>query len=260
VVVFAALAVLSALKVGQVLENHGLDFWYRLRPYAAPPKEILVVGIDEPSFQELKTAWPWPRHYHAQLIHKLKAAGARLIVFDVLFAEPSSPKEDRLLAEAIRKAGNVILATTVEFSETPKAAREIIVQPYEPFRQAARGLGLALVTPDVDGIVRRFHCYRGNGDTTLPQAVVRAYSPNLKIPPHLCGLINFTGPPGHLDTMSYSQVLEGLAPHLAERVRGKIVLIGRIVGAAPTPIADSFYTPFLPAPGTSCPGWKFTGR
>jgi adenylate cyclase len=239
---------MSPLQVGQTLENHALDLCYRLRPYSPPPPEILIVGIDEHSFQELKTAWPWPRSYHAKIIRKLKAAGARLIVFDVLFAEPNNPEDDQLFAQAIKEAGNVILATTMEFSESAQVARQILVQPFEPFRQAALGLGLTLVTPDGDGIVRRFRCHLGN-EETLPEAVVRAYQPHSAIPPHLCNLINFTGPPGHINTVSYSRVLEGPDPYLAELIRGKIILIGRIVGAAPTPIADAFYTPFFAGTG-----------
>jgi adenylate cyclase len=247
-VVFAVLAAMSALQIGQVLENQALDFCYRVRPSSLPPSDIVIVGIDEHSFQDLKKAWPWPRSYHAKIIRNLKAAGARLIVFDVLFAEPSTAEDDQAFADAMREAGNVILATTIESSESAQVVRQILVQPYTLFRQAARGMGLTLVTPDSDGIVRRFHCRLGE-EETLPEVAVHTYLPSLKIPPHLCSLIHFTGPPGHLYTISYSRLLEGLDPSGAERLRGKIVLIGRIVGAAPTPIADAFYTPFFAGTG-----------
>jgi len=239
---------MSALQIGQVLENQALDFCYRLRPSSSPPSEIVIVGIDEYSFQDLKKAWPWPRSYHAKITRQLKAAGARLIVFDVLFAEPSNAEDDQVFAEAMREAGNVILATTIESSESAHVARQILVQPNSLFRQVALGMGLTLVTPDGDGIVRRFYCRLGE-EETLPEIVVHAYLPTFEIPPHFCSLIHFTGPPGHLYTISYSRVLEGLDPSLVERVRGKIVLIGRIVGAAPTPIADAFYTPFFAGTG-----------
>ena len=117
-IVFAVLAAMSAFQVGQVLENQALDFCYRLRPSSSPPPEIVIVGIDEHSFQDLKKAWPWPRSYHAKIIRHLKAAGARLIVFDVLFAEPSNAEDDQAFADAMREAGNVILATTIESSES----------------------------------------------------------------------------------------------------------------------------------------------
>ncbi len=242
--VFAGLAALDGLQIGQALENQALDLCYRLRPAAKPPKDIVIVGIDEQSFQELRRSWPWPRRFHADLIRQLKAAGARLIVFDVIFAEPSDPKDDQLFAEAIRNAGNVILSTTVEISETSRVRQQILVQPWEPFRQAARGIGLTVVTPDGDGRVRRFHLHPSEA-VTLPEVVVRNYRPDLTLPPKLSGLIHFTGPPGHIYTVSYSRVLEGPDASLAARLRGKIVLIGRILGAAPTAQADAFYTPFF---------------
>jgi adenylate cyclase len=242
--VFAGLALLVYLQVGQTLENHALDLCYRLRPYSPPPKELLIVAIDEHSFQELNKAWPWPRRYHAEVTRKLKAAGARLIVFDVLFAEPSNAEDDRVLAEAIRQAGNVILATSLEISESPQALRRILVEPFAPFRQAALGLGLTLVTPDADGIVRRFRCKLGDVET-IPEVVVRHHRPETVLPRRFCALIHYTGPTGHLHTVAYSRVLEEPAARLTPLVRGKIVLIGRIVGASPTPLADSFYTPFF---------------
>ena len=161
-----------------------------------------------------------------------------------MFAEPNNSEDDQLFTDAIREAGNVILATTVEFSESAQVASQIMVQPFAPFRQAALGLGLTLVTPDSDGIVRRFHCHLGDEDT-IPEIVARHYRPNLVVPPHLCGLIHFTGPPGHIKTISYSRLLEDSEPSLSAHIHGKIVLIGRIVGASPTPLADAFYTPFF---------------
>ena len=75
-----------------------------------PPDDIVIVAIDEPSFSEMRMQWPWPRSVHARLIDALVQAGARTIVLDLLFAEPSAAGEDRALEEAVRRAGNVILA------------------------------------------------------------------------------------------------------------------------------------------------------
>ena len=257
--VFAVLAVLSGFQVGQTLENQALDFGYRLRSNSQPPKNIVIVGIDEQSFQELRRAWPWPRRFHASLIRQLKAAGARLIVFDVIFAEPSNPEDDQLFAEAIREAGNVILAATIEVSETSRISQQILVQPCAAFRQAARGIGLTLVTPDGDGIVRRFYLHPSE-EVTLPEIVARNYLPEVSFPPNLSGLIHFTGPPGHIDTISFSRLLEAPEPSLAARLRGKIVLVGRILGASPTPQADAFYTPFFSSTGQLMSGVEIHGQ
>lgn len=257
--VFGGLAALNSLRLGQTLENQGLDLCYRLRPSPPSPSELLIVGIDEQSFQELRRAWPWPRRYHAELIRRLNAAGARFIVFDVIFAEPTTPEDDQVFAAAIGQAGNVILATTVEVSEDSRICRRILVQPFEPFRKAALKVGLTLVTPDLDGIVRRFHL-KVSEEKTLPEVVARTVRPQLALAPDLSGLINFTGPPGHLRTVSYGRLLEEPDPSLAASIREKIVLIGRILEVSPTPLADAFYTPFFANSGQLMSGVEIHGQ
>ena len=42
--------------------------------------------------------WKWPRNYYGFLVDYLKAAGARTIVFDVIFADPDI---DRLHAQTL---------------------------------------------------------------------------------------------------------------------------------------------------------------
>ena len=56
---------------------------------SAPNKSnypITVVGIDAESFAKLGLQWPWPRSLHAELLDRLAADGAAVVVFDVLFS------------------------------------------------------------------------------------------------------------------------------------------------------------------------------
>jgi adenylate cyclase len=141
---FAALmVVLSFLPFGQFLENQTLDLFYRLRPVSPPPADLLIVAIDEPSFQEVRRPWPWPRRLHADLVNRLKAAGARLIIFDVLFADAGNAEDDKLLAEAFRKAGSVILSMTFEVAQDPRFTRRILITPHKSFQESARSRGSA---------------------------------------------------------------------------------------------------------------------
>ncbi len=254
------MAALSFTNPGQNLENRVLDFCYTLRPVSPPPPEILIVGIDEPSFQELKKPWPWPRHLHAALIKKLSEAGARLIVFDVLFADPTTPEDDRALAEAMNKAGNVILARTIEKFESPRMYQQTLVEPLEAFCQAASGIALFVVTPDADGVVRRFRLSLGGLDT-MPAMVVRLLQPQDYIPPDLVGLINYAGPPGSIDTISYYQILEKNSLPIS-RIRNRIVLVGRIMASTidPRAHADNFYTPFVSGARQAMSGVELQGH
>ena len=64
--------------------------------------------------------WPWPRLIHATVIDYLAAAGAKVIAYDILFAERDIRKfmvgdtewtgdeSDAALVESTRKAGNVV--------------------------------------------------------------------------------------------------------------------------------------------------------
>ena len=86
------------------------------RPATASP--VVVVGIDEPSFSELRMRWPWPRSVHARLVDELTQAGASVVAFDVLFSEPSDPAHDALLARAIAASKRVVLAAEMSLQDT----------------------------------------------------------------------------------------------------------------------------------------------
>ncbi len=244
--VFGTIAFFSFLTAGQTLENKALDLCYQLRPPAPPPPELLIVGIDETSFQEVRRPWPWPRRLHAALIKRLSEAGARLIIFDVLFADPTTPEDDQIFAQAMRRAGNVIVAQTIETLEDPRFSRQILVQPLEMFCQSACGTALFMVFPDADGVVRRFRLYLGSLQT-MPALVIRTLRPQDPIPPDLSGLIHFIGPPGSIETISYCQLLDPEQPLPVARIRDRIVLIGRMLETSIDLRAkiDAFYTPFF---------------
>ena len=57
---------------------------------AAPSDRISLVLIDDDSLRRVEPLvgrWPWPRLVHASVIDYLAAAGAKVIAYDILFAE-----------------------------------------------------------------------------------------------------------------------------------------------------------------------------
>lgn len=88
-----------------------LDARYALRGERAAPKDIVVVAIDDVTFDELRLQWPFPRSVHGELIDRLAADGAAQIAYDVQFTEPSTRREDNALLRAVGRAGGVVLAT-----------------------------------------------------------------------------------------------------------------------------------------------------
>jgi adenylate cyclase len=76
------------------LEDFTFDLLNRLAPRPAAPLPVHVVDIDEASLMRLGQ-WPWPRTRLAELVERLREAGAAAIAFDIVFSEPdrTSPAE-----------------------------------------------------------------------------------------------------------------------------------------------------------------------
>jgi adenylate cyclase len=168
----------------RTLEGYTLDLRFRLRGIEAPGSDIALVLIDDRSIAGLGR-WPWNRTVFADAVERLEAAGARLVVFDLLFSEPDSslppdvvaavrraagaggaeplaldPERldaDRYFARAMARAGNVL----VPFALKPGAAPAIIppavrVSAYRAIRHddAQPALSAQAVRAPVDVIAR----------------------------------------------------------------------------------------------------------
>lgn len=95
-------------------EQVGLGVLFSLRGSRPAPDDVVVVSIDQASADALGELpldpVKWPRSLHAQLTETLTHAGAKVIAFDVFFAEPRVAADDAQFADAMRRARNVVLA------------------------------------------------------------------------------------------------------------------------------------------------------
>ena len=88
------------------------DVRYHLHGRKALLKDVVIVGIDDKSLDKIGR-WPWDRNKIAYIIDSLNSMGAKVIVIDIIFSEPW--KDDKILADSIKKAGNVILPVVFDF-------------------------------------------------------------------------------------------------------------------------------------------------
>jgi adenylate cyclase len=79
-----------------------------LFPSAPDDPAVAVVGFDTKTINRSDLGNPLPRAKVGQLVDNLKTAGAKVIAFDVIY-RTEQPGDD-VFAEAINRAGNVILA------------------------------------------------------------------------------------------------------------------------------------------------------
>lgn len=142
-----------------------------VRQSGGPPekKELVLLGIDEaslslagldpaeiaasPALSLMNKRFPWDRRVWAAAIDRLAGAGAKLIVLDLLFTEPSDPEADAELAAAIQRHPNqVVLASVMSPDDVG-----MLVEPDERFLtgETEPRFGYVNFYPDlVDGLVR----------------------------------------------------------------------------------------------------------
>ena len=164
------------------IELHLLDARFTARGIRVPQsaQQIAIVGIDQNSLGRIGQ-WPWPRALHAQLIDKLKTAGARVIVLDFDFSDRQRPGTngelsvgDRALIAATARAGNVVLPSLLAPETGANGARSYqLATPFgaddsghDGLDEQTLDLGLAYLPADSDGHFRSYpFALNINGET-----------------------------------------------------------------------------------------------
>lgn len=139
--------VLSVSRIGffEFMELKALDVQFTARGALKPVSNIIIAGIDEASLKKLGQ-WPWTRDKLSLLVQHLREAGAKVIAFDIVFAEADRGGGDALFVEELKKTKGIVLGYSDvkdgKVSNIPiiaKAGTEAYLNTY----------------PDRDGIVRR---------------------------------------------------------------------------------------------------------
>jgi adenylate cyclase len=202
----------------QTVELKTYDFRFRrtARPKTAR-QDIALIEIDEYSLRNLEPylgKWPWPRLAHAELVEYLSRAPAKVIAYDVNFAEADTRtgfdyggsqatgrQSDQAWADAIKAAGNVILLADATYEAAAGAAiatslsdagyriggaireRRAIFPPFPAIRDVAAAFGHNLFSLDPDGPIRHMTPFVRSGDVALPSLGVAAALRTLDIKP-----------------------------------------------------------------------------
>ena len=121
-------------------------------PLPAQPGAV-IVAIDEPSIGEIGQRWPWPRDIHAKLVESLRAAGAKVIAFDIIFADPTTEEADTALAKVL--GPDVVLAADDVTTPLEQGTQVTRVNPLDAFLDAGAVAGVASMHLDGDAYLRR---------------------------------------------------------------------------------------------------------
>ena len=158
VLIFCGLSV-SHIRFFDLLELKLFDVQFGLRAPLQPDRHIVIAAIDEKSLKE-QGQWPWPRDRMAALVRELRGAGAKVIAFDVVFAEADRAGQDEVFARELhgdpsplvgdggRRSGEgtVVLGSFIDNGELVSNV---------PLLSAAAPQAYFNIFPDSDGVVRR---------------------------------------------------------------------------------------------------------
>jgi adenylate cyclase len=247
----AVLAVgLSLVGTLETAELMAFDRLFELRGELPAATPIVIVAIDEDSFDELDLPWPFPRALHGQLIDLISAGRPVAIAFDVVFPEPSprGPADDEALGAAVARAGNVVLAAAITRVQDPFYSKEDLNIPVASIRRGAAAVAPVNEVKDADGYIRRAALRSPLGDDRLPswdvalhQLLKKAGVDVAPLPPGDELIINYRGRPRTFPWVPYHRVIQGeVGP---EAFEGTVVL----VGATSPVLQDIVSTPFARA-------------
>jgi CHASE2 domain-containing sensor protein len=205
--VVTMIAVLVTQEAGERMQRGIFDSWQAANPRNLSATDVRVVLIDDRSIEFLG-AWQWPRYYLARLTEELARRQAKVIAFDIVFAEhdrvgpenfaslypelsPAAAAEIKDLEPSDQSFGQVIGSAPVVLAhagvakapsgQTPlpdpliagALAPEAEKWPAElaaipELDDVALGHGLINVPPDSDGVIRGVPLVMSAGGKTRP--------------------------------------------------------------------------------------------
>ncbi|MBI9097548.1 MAG: adenylate/guanylate cyclase domain-containing protein, partial [Spirochaetaceae bacterium] len=144
-----------AFPFSKILELKTRDFRAFLSRGNTVTAPVIIVAIDDLSFEKINIRWPWPRQILAEAIVRLKDAGARVIGLDIMMGDAGySVEEDDALASALEYAENVVLPLKRDSRESGGQFIDYFDMPLSIFDKPAISHGYVNLLIDKDNYVR----------------------------------------------------------------------------------------------------------
>lgn len=187
------------------------DTYNKMKPRTASDK-VAIIDLDEESIKELGQ-WPWPRNVMAQMVDTLHGLGAKVIAFDVVFAESDRtspariaqtlpdgegydgvkevltalPDNDAVFAKSIERAGNVVTGFTRARPEETLRKPHLAAKPLLLIKDTAPFFENTFAAPGIAENLPEFSmAAAGNGSfmaTPDIDGIIRQVSLFVKYPP-----------------------------------------------------------------------------
>jgi len=144
---------------------------------------LATVEINNQTIRKLGQ-WPWDRNRVANQIIKLYQAGASIVVVPILFADPDRFGKDATLARILKKTPTVIGQIPSNDKSNSGVVRGVasigsdwkpwvysypgVVGPIPEIAKSANAVGMMVIAPEKDGVVRRMPLVVASGGKLYP--------------------------------------------------------------------------------------------
>lgn len=171
--VSGAIAAASNPDWVQWMERHTQALFYQVRVVPPPPKDIVILAIDDyslnqgkmyaqdpqklASFEPIQT-WPWKREAYATAISRLIAAGAKSVAVDLILESPSAygEEDDTKLRRVLQQhPGRVTLAAMYEGNDIRAGRTNRLIFPNPVFDVPGVSIGSINFPLEPDGRIHR---------------------------------------------------------------------------------------------------------
>ena len=232
---------------------------HRIATPKADP-DIVILDIDEASLAGMAAQngrWPWPNSVFGELVDGIEKQKPRAIVFDILFSDRDTqrPESDAAFNAVIARSTTTFFPMlrldpqNDRLSRIPTgllpgvrplagagdaAAHIAMILPKVPAAIDNGRLGTHQVTPDKDGVIRRYPAWLEHAGwriPSLPQRVTEEFGfPGVERLDRREVLLNWRGPPftyRYVSLVDLYRDLKSAKPQRpANEFAGKIVIIG----------------------------------
>jgi CHASE2 domain-containing sensor protein len=242
------------------LARESFDLLMRQRPiaYRADPA-VMVLDIDEASLAAMNAQygrWPWPRQVLAKVAEKIEQAGARAVIFDILFADEDISNSDSEIAfehyvhesrnsffPAVRlnpgnDAVSQISLSLLNFArpdphhpgQADGKRTVAMMTPYFRSIYESTRVGTSNIYPDGDNVVRWYNAYEPLAGYRIPSLPYRvAEVLGWPLPERARSLINWPKGTAPYATFGFARALQAAQSadqDYFKQFAGKVVVVG----------------------------------
>jgi len=182
----------------ETLRLKTFDYYQKISPRDVTTNSVVIVEITE---QDLKKygQWPWPRNLIANLHNRIYQYGAKVIQYNIIFAERDRSGKDENFAQKLAGTNTIMMYSVKDSATDGQVAKVPVVKQGDSDKflysfkgvvtnipellRFANGAGVNIMIPNIDGTIRQIPLFVNTDIGTIPNQIldtIRVYNQNTK--------------------------------------------------------------------------------